>query len=399
MNLIALAGMLAVVRSAAAAPAQKEKDSPRPYSSIGSQGVSYVGPGREATYDLTGPIIRIGLLAPLQGPRKADGKAIIAAAQLALHDASRRPLPGGRRVVLAMGDQSGPAWGRLGDVIIHLVLDEHVIAVVTSASGATTHLTEQIGNKIGVPILTLSTDATTTQIDLPWIFRLGPSDALQAKVIAQDIYRARGLQRVLLVTEHDHDGRVGGEEFQIAARLLGAPRPACLLINPLQPDSDSLLALLKTKSPQAIVFWARSENARKLLQQIRAGGVHTPIYLSQEAAQQGLGLGFLLPVAAVGQERESPGIWTVASGQAGSPLRERFARRYQLSTGMFPTPVAAEAYDAVQLIVQGLREAGPNRARVRDRIASVRDSSGVSGTISFDDEGNNRASLRLVRLR
>jgi len=397
-DLLGLASGLAVLGPATLVRAQK-KATPFPYASIGSKGVSYAGPGREASYDLAGPTIRIGILAPVHGPQKADGEAIVRAAQMALRDASKRPMPGGRHLALTLADESVPPWGLLGDEIINLVMREKVIAVVTCADGVTAHLSEQIGNKIGVPILTLSTDATTTQINLPWIFRLGPSDTQQAQMIARNIYRVRGYRHVLLVAERDHDGRVGGQEFMEAAHRLGVPPPDSLLVNPLQPDPGSLPALVKAKSPQAIVFWTLPENARKLLQAIRQDGVHTPIYLSQETAQEGSGLKFRRQDTAGEKDSSEAGIYTVASRRDGTPSRESFVRRYQLATGTLPSPVAAEAYDAVRLVARAVREAGPNRARVRDQISSTQDLAGVSGTISFDDQGNNRTNVFLVRLQ
>jgi len=397
-NLVVFAVALAVLASATTASGQTPEAPPTPYASIASRGVSYVGPGREATYNLAGPTIRVGLMAPLHGPRKAEGDAIVASAQLALEDASQNPLPGGRRLELAIGDESGPSWGHTADDLIHLVLDKQAVAVITSADGSTAHLSEQVGNRIGVPILTLSTDKTTTQIDIPWVFRLGPSDTDQARVMAEDIYRTRGLRRVLLVVESDHDGRLGGKEFQEAARQFAAPRVTVLPADPQQPDADSLLAVMKRESPEAIVFWTRAKTARTLIRRIREDGLQTPLYLAQEAAQEGSRLSFAPHDASERDVDQHDRMWTVASAGAESPLEESFARRYQSLTGVLPSPVAAEAYDAVRLIVRALREAGPNRARVRDRLASVRNDAGASGLISFDQEGNNRASVRLVRL-
>lgn len=397
-KLLGLASVLAILGAAPAARAQ-QKAPPVPYASLGSKGVSYDGPGREASFDLPGPTIRIGLLVPVHGPQKADGDAIIAAAKMALQDASRRPLSRGLHLALDVADESVPPWGLLGDEIIHLVVQQNVVAILTCADGVVAHLSEQIGNKIGVPTLTLSTDPTTTEINMPWIFRLGPSDVQQAQVIARNIYQVRGFQRVLLVTGSDHDGRVGGQEFMEAAHQLGVPAPASLVINPLQPDPNSLLALIKAKAPQAIVFWTEPENARKMIRVIRADGFHTPIYLSQETAQVGSGLKF--PRHNTGEQKDPAGvdIYAVDSRQTESPARESFVRRYQLATGTFPSPAAAEAYDAVRLVVRAVREAGPNRARVRDQISTVRDLSGVSGTITFDDQGNNRTNVYIVRLQ
>jgi ABC-type branched-subunit amino acid transport system substrate-binding protein len=49
--------------------------------------------------------------------------------------------------------------------------------------------------------------------------------------------------------------------------------------------------------------------------------------------------------------------------------------------------------------VHALQTAGPNRARVRDEFARTSSYDGVSGKISFDREGNNRATLHLVQLK
>jgi branched-chain amino acid transport system substrate-binding protein len=395
-KLLGCASLLVIFVGSALA---QQKSPPAPYASIETSGVTYAGPGRESSYDLRGPVIHIGVLAPLNGPRKADGEAIVRAARMALEDEARQPLHGGLHLELAVGDESGPAWGRVTDAVLHLVFNDHAVAIVTSANGTTAHLSEQVGNKIGVAILTLSTDATTTQINLPWIFRLAPSDAQQAKAIAQDIYRARGFKRVLLVAERDHDGRVGGRAFVEAARRLGAPGPTTLAIDPLRPATGALLAAIRKDSPQAIVFWTQPENARKLLEAIREKGIYAPIYLSQETAQAGSGLNFAPENTAGVKDPSGAGIYTVDIGADGTAAGESFARRYQAATGTYPSPVATEAYDAVRLVAQSVRKAGPNRARMRDQILRAQGIAGAAGKISFDSQGNNRAEVCLVRFQ
>jgi ABC-type branched-subunit amino acid transport system substrate-binding protein len=243
---------------------------PVPYASISAEVETYAGPGRALANDLTSPVVRIGLLAPLQGVRKAEGNAMVAAAQMALRDTASIHWKGGARVALAVEDSSGPSWGMVSDAVIRLVLDDEAVAVITSTSRADTHLCEQVGNRIGVSVLTLSADPTTTQIDIPWIFRMRPSAAHQAQEIAPDIP-------------------------------------------------------------------------------------------------------------------------TVA--------RQSFAARFRQSTGIAPSQVASETYDAVTLTVLALQTAGPNRARIRDQIARANDYDGVSGRISFDREGNDTPPPHLLQLK
>lgn len=396
-GLVAFLGVLAVAGFPAARG--QETPPPSPYASIASKEVSYAGPGRDARYDLPGTTIRIGLVAPLHGREKSAGDAIVAAARIALEDAQWNPLPGGRQMTLTLADESVPAWGQFGNELIHLVLDEQAVAVVTSSSGVSAHLSEQIGNRIGVPILTLSSDSTTTQIDLPWIFRLAPSDTLQARLFAQDIYRDRGFENILLVTERNHDGRVGGEEFQKAARSLGAPPPDSVAVDPLQPDVGAFVKHAKAHPPQAIVFWTSSETAKRLVEQIRQARNHAPVYLSQQAAQHGWAQGVSRAGTAIEHDSDGAGIWTVESSAAQAPGTGSFARRYERATGKPPSCAAAEAYDAVRLVAEALRAAGANRARVRDQLATIKDFPGASGIISFDNQGNNRTTLRLVHVQ
>jgi branched-chain amino acid transport system substrate-binding protein len=346
--------------------------------------VNYAGPGRDAKHDLAGSEIRIGLLAPLSGSHQDEGKALLQAAQLAIEDEAANPLPEGRRLALVPRDQNGP-WGRASNEIVHLVFEDQAVAIVTSLDGASAHLAEQVGNKVGIPIVTLSTDPTTTQINLPWIFRLAPTDAQQARAFARDIYLARKLKQVILITENGHDGRVGGEEFEKAARQLNAPPVIQMEIDPADWSPDSVAKQIMAQKPDAVVFWMGYESAAKLVLRLRAEFPAAPIYLCQKAVQGSLGA-----------RREN--IWIVTPRLAGGPQRETFEKRYRARAGTSPTPAAAQTYDAVRFLTAALRRSGPNRARLRDALAEPSSYSGVSGLISFDHAGNDLSDVSLVKL-
>ncbi len=392
--------MLGVWSVTAATPqaAAQSKTTAAPYDSIAVDGENYAGPTRGAAWDETGSTVYIGLLAPMHGPEAAEGKALVVAANMALKDSTQRPLPGGRRVELAIGDESGPAWGHVSDVILQLVLQKNVVALITSADGTDTHVSEQVGNRIGVPVLTLSSDATTTQIDIPWIFRLGPSDTTQTQAIAANIYREVGMKRVIVISEDDHDGRSGAAAMRQAAIAMGAAVLEDLVVDSLRPEFSSVVKRVQADSPQAIVLWTRADVAQRLLPMLRAAGISVPVYFSQQAAQAGSGL--TLTSTSITPERSSAmAAWTVASREQYTGAQKSFATRYLQRTGRQPSTAAAEAYDAVCLTARALLATGPNRARIRDQLAHTRNYSGTSGTITFDHEGNNITPIHLVALR
>ncbi|MGC2251605.1 MAG: ABC transporter substrate-binding protein, partial [Acidobacteriaceae bacterium] len=379
--------------------AAQSKTTAAPYDSIAIDGENYAGPGRGSAWDETGSTVYIGLLAPMHGPEAAEGKALVVAANMALKDSTQRPLPGGRRVELAIGDESGPAWGHVSDVILQLVLQQNVVALITSTDGTDTHVSEQVGNRIGVPVLTLSSDATTTQIDIPWIFRIGPSDTMQAQAIAANIYREVGMKRVIVISEDDHDGRSGAAAMRQAAISLGARTPEELLLDPLRPDCNSAVKRIQAYSTQAVVLWTSAEVAQRFLPMLRASGISDPVYFSQQAAQAGLELTIASTEKKGENAASSLPTWTLAGQREDTGAQKSFATRYLQRTGRQPSTAAAEVYDSVCLTVRALRVTGPNRARMRDQLAHTRNYSGTSGTISFDHEGNNTTQIHLVALR
>jgi branched-chain amino acid transport system substrate-binding protein len=354
-----------------------------PYAVIPRDAVNYSGPGRDARHDLTGSEIKIGFLAPLTGPHQNEGKALLQAMQLAIEDEAASPLPEGRRLSIVPRDQSGP-WGRTSNEVVHLVYEDQAVAIVTSLDGGSAHLAEQVANKVGIPVVTLSTDPTTTQINLPWIFRLGPTDTQQARAFARDIYVARKLKQVMLIAENNHDGRVGSAEFQKAARELNAPSVIQLVIDPANWNPDSVVTQIMAEKPEALVFWTGPETAAGLLPLFRKTLLTAPVYLCHEAAQQRSGA-------------DQENIWIVSPRLAGSPLRTSFEKRYRTRAGTAPTCAAAQAYDAVRLLAAALRRSGPNRARLRDALAALSSYPGVSGVIAFDHAGNDLSDVTLVR--
>jgi len=357
----------------AAAGFPQSGTSPAPYASMNRDDVAYRGPDRGSMKDLPGDPSTIGILLPLSGARAAQGAALRTAAQMALGDElASAPGASGSRLALAFRDES-ERWGQASSEMVQLIDQQQAIALITPADGNIAHQAEQIANKIGIPVLTLSSDATTTRINIPWIFRLGPSDSDQAKIIAADIYQRRDLRKVLLIAEEDHDGRVGSDEFLRAVNSLHAAAAERVDFNSAVPDLASLAESLRSRPADAIVLWTGSGAAATLLSALRQAAPSAVIYLCSKAAQV--------------SPQSSP--WFSASLISPTPERARdFAVRYRQQTGIEPTLAAREIYDAVRLLAAAVRTVGPNRARVRDYLSSGAIYSGVSGVISFDKAGN-----------
>jgi branched-chain amino acid transport system substrate-binding protein len=367
--------------------AQTTPQTTKPYAAIDREAIDYTGPGRDTAHDLPGKEIKIGLILPLSGARKPEGEALMTAAQMALEDVALVPSPHGQRLTLVSRDESG-LWGRASSEIAKLVVDDRAVTLITSPDGRAAHLAQQVGNRLGVPVLSLASDSQNTRINIPWYFRMVPDDATQARLFAEDIYRQRSFGSVVVIFEGDHDGKVGREEFNKAARALQAPAPVVVEIESSSASLTPAASRLSETRPQAVVLWSRAAIAAEVLEKLREEHSTAEVYVCHKALQG--------PFIRAARATRIPRLWT-ASVNPVLPLDE-FDRRFRERTGTGSTPAARAMYDAVRLIAAGVCEAGPNRARLRDRLAKVEKYAGVSGLISFDGAGNNRAQAALMQL-
>lgn len=249
-----------------------------------------------------------------------------------------------------------------------------------------------------MPIVTLASDNTTTEINLPWIFRIGSTDEQQAQSMVHDVFVTRGLQHAVLVSQDDHDGRNARAEFASDAKKLNAPAMTEVILGTGGNASIEAAQKILAAAPQAVVFWTDPEPAAALVPRIRSAYASLPLYLSRKSAQPPF-LELLQPTCHACASPEGSvdrQIWMPRDADASGDPWQDFATRYEALAGRQATPAAAQAYDAVRVIAEGLRKAGPNRARLRDKLAATTHFAGASGIVSFDHAGNDTEEVRLA---
>ena len=370
------------------ATSAEDESNSTPYARMADRPPRYEGPDRDAEKDIRGKEINIGLLVPLTGSQAEAGRALQLAAELAVEEANqpRRNSAGpaggfgGRAFRLLTRDTSGP-WGRASGEVVKLIYADQVVALLTSMEGATAHLAEQVATKAGVPVLSLAPDTTTTQINLPWIFRCVPSDRAEATVLAKELFVERGYTKVALVMQDYREGRLGGSAFRAAT-----PDPNRLVTfllpqEPVASDFDYLLERIRQEQVEALVLWTRPAEASRFVELLRQAGSELEIYLSVEAAQPPF-------LAALGtQARGLHVIAPAASSDSGSD-GESFPVRYKERGGELPSPAATATFDCVRLLVSAVNDTGPNRARIQDYLATSPRNSETIGQVAFDPQGN-----------
>ena len=323
-----------------------------PYKDGRQHPPAYHGPGREEPEPPGLTEVRIGYFGPTDD-------TFWTGASLALEKANREGGYKGKPFRLVAAWSPDP-WRSGASHVVRLAYNERVWAVVGSVDGAATHLAEQVAAKALFPLVDpASTDLSVNHANVPWVFSCLPSDTAIVEAMGAAVVAAGGSDFVL-ISGVDHDSRVLAKAFRawfdrrrITPRLV--METAGRSIEP-PPGVKTALVIADAKESARIV--------RELPLGMQVFG--------------GPGMARRAFIDAAGAFAQSVRVPLLAEVWAG-----------------MPDYAAAQAYDAVSLLVAAIRKAGLNRARIRDALAETSPWHGQAGEVRWDVFGRNQRAVRV----
>jgi len=335
----------------------------------------------------------IGVIGPMTGPASQPAHNMRDAVALGIDEINKSgKLPGINLKMVVVDDEGNPTKSVNG--IKRLVYMNKAIVVIGSVQSSCTLANMRITQETGIPQITsVSTSAQITKKGNKWIFRTSITDAVQAKNIVKIAVEKLGKKRIAIIHTLSDYGIDGAKEIVDNCTKLGYPPVAVESFNAEDKDFSSQLLKIKEKDPDTLIIWALYEpSALITIQaaqmglevQIMGGGCITdPKYaeLSGEAANGTITCQTYHPSS------KEPHI---------ASFTEEFNKRY----GRYPTPNAAQSYDAIMIVGEALEKVGvDDGSKIRDAIASTSNFNGVTGTISFDDTGEAPREMEIIQIR
>ena len=373
--------------------AGKRRSGPEPFFRARSATSTYPGPGREQPEPQGLTEVKLAWFGPSQ-PSDPEGGPPWSAASLALEEANAqggyRGLP--FRLVVCWSENP---WGTGVSRLFRLIYEEQVWAVIGSRDGESTHLAEQVVVQARVALLSpASTDKTVNLAGVPWAFSLAPADDLQAPALAQALLRSAGGGPFVVLSSTAHDARMTSAELLSQLSRRGATPALRLTFAPgVRGDADLVVQLerIEKVAPAALVVVAGAADGARVVRAVRGRGISAPLFGGATMGSRA----FLREAGRAAEGVVFPRLFDPAS----SPRARDFVRRFQARFGYPPDYRAAHTYDAVGLLVAAVRQAGLNRARIRDALRALPPWQGVTGTVRWDPTGQNLHPVTLGTVR
>ena len=361
--------------------------------------LGYNGPSDDLT-NLTE--IRIGWFGPsnLDDPLTGD---LWWAANFALQEANTLPsdsrLPASdflRLPFRLIPRWSVNPWGTGVSQLARMVYDEQPLALLGSMDSATTHLAEQVVAKAQLPLVSpIATDKSVTFAGVSWMFSCAPGDDAVARVLVEAVQaelKSPAGKTVLLATT-DHESRMTAREVMSQLSRCGRRPDFRFDVPPDAADIAQQLQAAADARPAVVLIIAGVGDSARLTRAVREKVGTATIFGGQSMGRRR----FTELAGAAAEGVRFPLLFVPNPADANCT---RFIERFKSEHQRAPDYTAALTYDAMRLLLEAIRRAGPNRARIREALAQLSPWPGIAGTIHFDGTGQNtRTDLCLGTIR
>lgn len=332
------------------------------------------------------PPYTIGVLVPLTGGAASYGKNASRGAQLALKDF--RTAIHSIEPSLQIEDSGGqPATGT--KAALKLLDRDKAVALMCDVTSGVALAVLPIVNEKHIP--TISPGASTPNLAVPgdYFFRTWPSDTLEASAMAK-FMTAKQIKDLAVLRINNEYGLAMEKAFRTAMTKLGTSDGILISESFEQGSREMRLQLLKIKNSKAraIYFIGFPEAAIVMGRGYAEAGLKLPVYATSAFEDPQI-------PSSTGSALDG----TVFTKPVfSSPRTAQFQKAFKQEFGDLPGLTADTAYDAMSLMLRALdtiqtRDGGVSGQAVRDYLAQTKGFGGVSGTISFDENGDVQSEV------
>ncbi len=330
--------------------------------------------------------VKVGFIGPLTGGVSVNGIGGRNSADLAVRLKNADPKSKFEYELVSLDDECKP------NVAVQqatkMAADKEIIAAATHYCSSTAIATVDVYHKFGFPVVVWGAvlPDITYRNKYPEVHRVNGTMINQNETNAELLSRL-GYKTFVSIHDTTDYGKGHNQYFSEALAKSGGKILGTFGVGADQQDFTAELTQIKALNPQVIYF----------------GGL-TPIGVRIRAQMDKLGIKAVFDgTSGIVSDAYIQGLGPLAEGtlafREGAPTERLpggkfFLEKYaEQKYGSPPEAYGAFAYAAMDLILDTIEKVGPDRKKVIDALANVKDRDSIVGKITFDDHGQNTVPL------
>lgn len=314
--------------------------------------------------------LKIGYMGPLTGDYANLGLNMIGGVKLALDEYNSANED--CQITLEEYDSQGDPE-KATPLATEVIQDDKVIGLVGPSFSGETEATGPAFAEAG--LVTVSPSATNPNLSQNgWdtFHRVLGNDATQAPAAAQYITGTVGSSKVFVVDDASEYGKGIADGVAEALGDVVVDRDT---VQQKQSDFAATVTKIKASGADSLFYGGYYAEAGLLAKQLKAGGWDGQFVSGDGSLDPGF-------VEAAGAEGAEGAVLTCPC----APSPEDFAAAFSALNGAEPGTYSAEAYDAANVLIQGLADGNSSREDLLAWVNSY-DEAGITKQIKFDETG------------
>ncbi|RME51902.1 MAG: ABC transporter substrate-binding protein [Caldilineae bacterium] len=348
--------------------------------------------------------IKIGINAPLTGDIPKVGEGTKFSAEMWLEDINKQGglEVGGKKykVELVIEDNEAKAESAT-KANTKLITQDEVLVIVGPQASKQAVPAGGVANDLETPMISpWSTNPNTTK-GRPWVFRTPFLDPFQGPVVANFVTDEFGFDKAAVLYDVASDYPKGlAEFFKKAWEDLHGPGSVVAFESFTTKDTDFSAQLTKIKDSGAqFIFTPQYYNEVALIvQQAHELGWTAPIVGSDSWGSAEL-------MNLCGDDCKGLFFSTHYAAAGATGATKEFIDRYKAKYGYVPDDVGALTWDSMLIVQKAIQDCGKitgdiktDRKCVRDALANIKNFHGITGDMTFTEEGDPIKCAVIVKI-
>ena len=333
--------------------------------------------------------IKLGLVASLTSDFALIGLLQRNAGVMAVDEVNAGGGVQGRRIEVLVEDGSNSNTVALG--ALTKVLAERPVAVLAPLWSTQLLAMFPVIEKDGVPTLSTTGTRRVTQLGNGWYFRYFPHDGVTKTAATEFALNELGRKKVGILYVANEYGQSGRDIIVDTLKKHNLAPVAAESHNATDKDMSAQLLRVKQAGADVIISQAHPADTALILKQQRQLGIDIPHVASSAASQPSM--------LKIVTEKDLDGVYVeTAAVPAIDPRPEvqRWMRTYEERFKTAPDVFALLYYDMTRMVLQAMKEAGAERAKIRGWLEKTR-YEGLGATYACDAEHNCNHKAVILR--
>lgn len=330
------------------------------------------------------PSVLIGTVLPLTGDAATFGKNALQGATLAIEEWPETP---GQPIFTLKSEDSRGNPAEAASAARALIDTAHARMLIGDVTSAGTHAMIPIVTSSQVPLVSPAASDPALSGTSAFFARVWPSDVFEARVIGGYANR-EGYASIGIILANTDYGLAMADEFirQVSKEKISLKIPVDRETQNYRPTIERLRA----SGVDSLFLILYPEDARRFLQQMAEVNFAPPMLATATFEDPSL-------AAHPGAARV---VFASPVPPESSAAREAFAKKYRDRFGEDPGVLSDTGFDAANILMTAYQKRGDQgAAAVMDFITNLKDYPGVSGTMSFDRQGDVTKEYGLKTVR